>query len=117
MDPIGLSLENFDAIGAWRTTENGFPIDASGELLGQPFDGALALGALLRNRDEVAACVARRLYRYANGRLEERAEEIAVRELTQAFVAGGHRMRALLVAMVLSDGFRAAGAIDEEVEP
>ncbi|MCB9537910.1 MAG: DUF1592 domain-containing protein [Myxococcales bacterium] len=112
MDPLGLALENFDAIGAWRTTESGLPIDASGELYGETFVGGLELAALLRNQDAIAECVARRLYRHANGRLEARSEQIAVRDLTEAFVEGGHRLQTLMVALVLSDGFRTTGEVE-----
>jgi hypothetical protein len=74
--------------------------------------GGLELAALLRNHDAIAECVARRLYRHANGRLEERSESIAVRELTEAFVEGGHRLQTLMIALVLSDGFRTTGEVE-----
>lgn len=112
MDPLGLALENFDAIGAWRTTENGLPIDASGDLYGEAFAGGLELAALLRNQEEIAECVARRLYRHANGRLEARSELVLVRDLTEAFVEGGHRLQTLMLALVLSEGFRTTGEVE-----
>jgi hypothetical protein len=111
MDPMGLPLENFDAIGAWRTTENGLPIDASGAINGEPFVGARALGERLREQDEIADCIARRLFRHATGRLEESGQERAILDLTDAFVADGHRFQSLLIELVLSDGFRQVGAV------
>lgn len=115
MDPIGLGLENFDAIGAWRTTENGLPIDASSEIDGTPFEGAAALGDALAARPEFAECVARQMFRHGTGHLESRAEEIAVRRLGIAFAERGHRVRALLTAMVMSDAFRLAGPPNDMV--
>lgn len=109
MDPIGLGLENFDAIGAYRTTENGLPIDARSALDGDAFEGPRQLGEILAERPEFAACVARQLFRHGTGHLESRAEERAVRTLGLDFVRDGHRVKALVRALVLSDAFRLAG--------
>lgn len=67
-DPIGLALENFDGIGAFRKLENGAPIDTAGELNGVSYADAKGLGAVLRNDPAVTACVARRAVEYAIGR-------------------------------------------------
>jgi hypothetical protein len=116
MDPIGLALENFDAIGAWRTTENGLPIDASAEIAGVPVDGARALGALVREDDQFGDCMARRMYRHATGHLEEPGELGVVRRLGRDFREGGHRVKALATAIVLSEGFRGAAAPSDATE-
>lgn len=108
MDPLGLGLERFDAIGAYRTTENGLPVDARSELNGAPFEGPRALGELLRGDPRVADCITRRAYRYATGHLEARSEEVSVRAIRDTFAASGHRVRAMLLALVTSDGFRYA---------
>lgn len=69
MDPIGLGLENFDAIGAYRTTDAGQPIDATGTLNGSAFSGAADLrGLIAAQGDAVARCVVKNLYTYAMGR-------------------------------------------------
>ena len=76
MDPIGLSMENFDAIGAWRTrdgatvTNLGSPIDASGELMdGTKVDGVVALRkALVRQPEIFVETVTEKLMIYALGR-------------------------------------------------
>lgn len=112
MDPLGLALENFDAIGAWRTTENGFPIDASAEILGMNFQGARELGALLRHQDSIGECMSRRLFRHASGRLEEPGQERTIIELSREFADDGHRFKALLIALVQSDGFRKVGVVE-----
>ena len=70
MDPLGFALENFDAIGKWRTTEAGTPIDASGTLPdGASFDGPAELRAMLAGRDsEFVTTVTSKLLTYALGR-------------------------------------------------
>lgn len=117
MDPLGIGLESFDAIGAYRTTEAGRPVDARSELDGVVFDGPAQLGRLLRDDPKVSACVARRFYRYATGRLESRAEERPIRALAEQFAAAGRSIRQLVLDTVLSDGFRKASpAAAEESE-
>jgi hypothetical protein len=70
MDPLGFGLENYDAIGQWRTEDGGFPIDASGSLPnGQTFQGPADLRQiLLRDRDTFARCLGSKLLTYALGR-------------------------------------------------
>lgn len=69
MDPIGLGLENFDAIGVYRDMDAGKPIDANGQLpSGEAFSGAKELAARVAAKPEFARCVARKLYSYALGR-------------------------------------------------
>jgi hypothetical protein len=69
MDPMGLGLENYDAIGRYRTTDVGAAIDASGQLpSGEAFVGAKELGARIAAKPEFARCVAKKLYSYALGR-------------------------------------------------
>ena len=66
-DPIGLSLEGFDTIGGYRTTENGEPIDVSATIQGKTFSGAQGLGQYMHDNPRYPACVARRLYSYSRG--------------------------------------------------
>lgn len=69
MDPIGLGLENFNAIGAYRDMDAGNPIDATGQLpSGETFAGAKELAALVAAKPEFARCAASKLYSYALGR-------------------------------------------------
>lgn len=111
MDPLGLSLENFDAIGAWRTTENGFPIDASADVYGTRIVGGRQLADQLRQRPEIDECVARRMFRFATGHLESYGEEPGVQALTAAFGDEDHRLQGLILRLVGSDLFVAVGAI------
>ena len=106
MDPIGLGFENFDALGRYRRLEAGAIIDPSSDLDGVPFADAAALGVLIRNHPDMPACFARNLYKYATGHTPERTEQIQIDELTEAFAASGYRVKDLLVAIALSEGFR-----------
>lgn len=110
MDPMGLTLENFDAIGAFRQTEHGLPIDATGDFDGTPFNGPLELGKLLAQSPTTAECLVRNLYRYATGHAETAGEEPLIVDLTARFAAGGHDFQNLMVDLVTSDGFRFVAA-------
>ena len=68
MDPVGLGLENLDGVGQFRTTENGAPIDPSGELDGQKFADAASLGKAIHDDPAATSCVVERLASYALGR-------------------------------------------------
>lgn len=114
MDPIGLGLENFDAVGAWRPTENGATIDPSGVLDGVSFTDAADLGRVVAEHPNVGSCVTRSLYRYANGHTESAVQEEEIQELVELFASDGYRVRGLLEALVLSPGFRQASAPDED---
>ena len=107
IDPIGLGLENYDAIGRWRDNDQGAPIDASGTLPeGAPFNGAVELGALLAKDPRVPSCLARNLYTYAvsrhpeDGNMDDRQVQRILRELTDV------RLRDLVLGVVASEPFR-----------
>ena len=108
MDPLGLALEHFDAIGAYRTTDQGLPIDARGDLDGVSFNGPTQLGHVLADHPDLGACLVRRMYRYATGHLEGRGEEPALLELSWKLGQAGHRVKALAVELAASPGFRLA---------
>ena len=109
-DPIGFGFEGYDAIGRWRTTENGFPIDASGEVTamddGGTFDGVQELGQMLAGSDDVAECVTRQWFRFAYGRTESaELDTCNMDTLTATFAESGHDLRELLVALTQTDAF------------
>jgi hypothetical protein len=108
MDPLGLSLEHFDAIGRYRADDHGHALDTTGDLDGAAFDGAAELSALLRDDPRSAACVVRQLYRYAVAHVETSGELSQIDALVAGFEDTGHDMRALVRAVVQSDGFRYA---------
>ena len=106
-DPIGVSLEAFDAIGGHRTTENGQPIDASTTIQGKTFSGALGLGQYMHDNPRYPACVARRLYSYSRGLRSSTVDDF--RDAYKAFQDSGFRLRALLKSMAGSVSFYAVG--------
>jgi hypothetical protein len=106
-DPIGLSLEGFDTIGGYRTTENGQPIDVSATIDGRTFSGAQGLGQFMHDSPRYPACVARKLYSYSRGVRSAYVEDFP--EAYKAFQDSGFRLRALLKSMALSESFYAAG--------
>lgn len=67
MDPMGLAFENFDASGGFRTTENGAPIDTSGEWNGVKFSGPVGLTKALQGDPALTACAARKVFAFASG--------------------------------------------------
>jgi hypothetical protein len=106
IDPIGLGMEDFDAIGAHRTIEADAPVDANGDLDGVAFFGGRELGELLRHDERVPGCVARQLFRRSVARVEDRSEEPAIAALIERFAASGYSFRSLLLELVTSEAFR-----------
>jgi hypothetical protein len=105
-DPIGLALENFDAVGMYRTEENGVTIDASGQLDGVPYDDAVGLGRALSEHPSLGPCLVRNLYRYSVGREPELGEEALLELLNEGFAGSGYVVTELLRDILMSDGFR-----------
>jgi len=110
MDPLGLTLENFDAIGKYRTTDQGQAIDVSGDLSGTGFSGPIELGQVLASQPEAADCLVQNLYRYGTGHVEATTEQPVLDALEQTFRAGGYHVRDLMRDIVSSDGFRFVAA-------
>lgn len=108
MDPLGLALEHFDAMGRYRADDNGHALDTTGTLDGQDFDGAVELSQLLRDDPRAAACIARQLYRYATAHVETDGEATQIDALVQGFETSGHDFHGLVTQVVQSEGFRFA---------
>jgi Protein of unknown function (DUF1588)/Protein of unknown function (DUF1592)/Protein of unknown function (DUF1585)/Protein of unknown function (DUF1595)/Protein of unknown function (DUF1587) len=107
MDPLGLGMEDFDRYGRYRTVDDtGAPIDDSGDLDGTTFHGARELDQLLAGDARTMSCLATQLYRYASARIETPEEEIVLQEIDKGFADSGYQYKALVVALVASDGFR-----------
>ena len=109
MDPPGFALENFDAIGRWRTTsEAGTPIDASGTLVdGSVVEGAASLrDALLRNEVSVMRTVTEKLLTYALGRGVEYTDQPAIRRIVAAAADDDYRWSSIILELVESMPFQ-----------
>ena len=108
MDPIGFSLENFDAVGAWRATFAGEPIDASGVLPdGSAFDGPTGLRDLLLSRPaDFVGTVTEKLMTYALGRGVEYYDMPTIRRIVREAEADGYRWSAIIHGIIDSAPFQ-----------
>ncbi len=108
MDPLGFSLENFDATGAWRSQEGGVPIDSSGVLPdGTKFQGAPELTAILiKKKKDFVRSMSEKLLTYALGRGVEAFDKCSVDQIASVCETSGNRFSALVNAVVTSDPFR-----------
>ena len=111
MDPIGFGLERYDGVGAARTLDVGQPIDDSGVLFGdRPFHGARELAALLKDDLALPECMVEQVFTFAVGRAPTNDDLCALDAIEAEFAARGHRLRALVKAIVKSPAFRARTA-------
>jgi len=110
-DPLGFALEHLDPIGAYRATENGLPIDATGTWKGVTFDGEPQLGAALARDPQALACLIRSYYRDVNARVDDTADATQIDDLIQSLTAHDYVWRDLVAEFVASDAFRSAPAL------
>jgi hypothetical protein len=108
MDPLGLALEHFDAIGKWRADDGGTAIDASGMLPdGSEFEGPAGVRNLLVSRRErFAATVTEKLLTYALGRGLEYYDAPAVRKIMRDLAPSDYRWASLILGIVNSTPFQ-----------
>ncbi|HXP87976.1 MAG TPA: DUF1592 domain-containing protein [Bryobacteraceae bacterium] len=107
-EPIGLAMENFDAVGSWRTQDEGSPIDATGVLVdGTKVDGVASLRkALVSHSDQFERVVAEKLLTYALGRGVEYEDMPMVRSIVHESAPGNYRFSALVLGIVKSPAFQ-----------
>jgi hypothetical protein len=113
-DPVGMSFEHFDALGQWRDSEAGRPVDASGELFAtDDIDGAYVgvteLAERLAGSAQVRGCVVKQGFRFGYGRAEGDGDRCTLQQLETAFAGGD--LGALFLALTQTDAFfyRSAG--------
>jgi mono/diheme cytochrome c family protein len=118
MDPIGLSLENFDLVGRWREDDGGHPVDASGVLVdGTPLNGPEDLRAALLDRPEAfVTTLTEKLLTYALGRGLEPSDMPAVRKIVREARADDYRMSALILGVIESAPFQMKVKLDTPTE-
>ena len=110
MDPIGFGMENYDAIGAYRTTDNSLPVDASGTLpTGEMFNGIVQLAPLIAKNPAFPPCLASKLYTYALGRGVDtdptQMDTTTLAAVSAAFSKGGLKFQDLVGGVVTSAPF------------
>jgi hypothetical protein len=108
MDPVGFSLENYDAVGRWRTVEDGAKIDASGVLPdGSKFDGAAGLEkALLSRPENFAITLTEKLLTYGLGRAVEYYDGPAVRKIVRDAGENNFRFSSFIAGIASSKPFQ-----------
>jgi hypothetical protein len=111
MDPLGFSLENFDALGKWRTHDGAAAINASGVLLdGMKVDCPAALRqALVSQKDQFVKAVAGKLLMYGVGRQMEYFDAPAIRAIVRSAEADDYRWSSMILAIVRSTPFQMRG--------
>jgi hypothetical protein len=108
MDPLGFGLENFDAVGAWRTKDGDAPIDASGELpTGEKFAGPTQLrNLLLKDKHQFVHAFSEKMLTYALGRGLATADRCHVDSITKQVEKSKYTFSSLIESIVMSDPFR-----------
>jgi Protein of unknown function (DUF1588)/Protein of unknown function (DUF1585) len=112
MDPLGFALENYDAIGRFRTTDGEFPIDPSGELIGgRKFADAKELKQLLGSTaaTKFARCLVENMLTYGLGRGLEAYDFCTVDDIRQLLAANDYRIRSVIFGIVESKAFQNRG--------
>jgi hypothetical protein len=114
MDPIGFSLENFDAVGAWRTTDDGTPINPAGVLVdGSKLDGVQGLrAALVRYSPQFERVATEKLLIYALGRGTEYFDMPLVRSIIHNAAKNNFKFSSLVLGIVNSEPFQMNGRME-----
>jgi hypothetical protein len=120
-DPIGFAFENYDAVGAWRTTEQGKKVDASGTLPlsdgDLKFTNAVELARGLAGAKDVRDCLATQWLRYFTRRNESAGDTASLQAAGEAFAKSSYDMRELLVALTRTRAFTHRSPSAGEVLP
>jgi hypothetical protein len=108
MDPIGFSLENYDAVGVWRIKDSGFPVDAKGVMFdGAPLDGPASLRkAILHHSDAFLGTFAENLLSYGLGRVLEPSDMPFVRNIARNADSKGDRFSVFVMGVINSAPFQ-----------
>ncbi|MEZ4450952.1 MAG: DUF1592 domain-containing protein [Nannocystaceae bacterium] len=114
IDPPGFLFEHFDSVGNYRLLDNGYPIDASGDLDGSALSGARDLAERLKDDKRVGNCIVTQLYRHAESRLNEPQELPGLKAIQASFAESGYRFRDLILILATSEAYR---TVAEEVDP
>jgi hypothetical protein len=108
IDGLGLSLEHYDALGRYRESENGKPIDATFSITATDvngnFDGAIELSEQVAQSEKARTCYAKQWFRFGLGRAEQKADACSIERAAKTLENDG-AIRELLLGMVVSDSF------------
>jgi hypothetical protein len=108
MDVLGFGLENYDAVGKWRTLDGNFPIDSSGTLpSGKSFSSPAELRVLLKEElPDFARCLTEKMLTYSLGRGLEHYDRKTVDEINRKLAASGYQFQKLIQEIVQSLPFQ-----------
>jgi hypothetical protein len=108
MDPLGFGLENYDAIGAWRTRDGKFPVDTTGTLPdGRSFQNPREFKGILKTQgEEFAVCLTEKLMTYALGRGVETYDRPTIKQIVRKIGADNYRFQSLILEIVKSSPFQ-----------
>jgi hypothetical protein len=109
MDPLGFALEPYDAIGRWRTTEAGLPVDSTGAMPdGRPIEGPRGLRDLMLGprQGEFVRTVTEKLMTYAIGRGIDPSDKPAVRKIVRDAAASDYRWSSIILGITRSEAFQ-----------
>ncbi|MDG2307084.1 MAG: glycosyl hydrolase family 18 protein [Candidatus Binatia bacterium] len=119
IDGVGFGFEHFDGAGGRRETENGVPVDATGDLVGLegldqtssiiPFDGTSELSSWIAGSDSAPRCLSLQLYRYAAGAEESAQDACEIDALAARFAQHDYDLRELLLTLIELPSFTARG--------
>ena len=118
MDPIGLALENYDAVGNWRTKDGGLPIDASGVMFdGTKLDGPVSVRQAITNHSEsFVGSFTENLFAYGLGRVLDYQDMPTVRAIAREAGRNNNRMSGFILGIVKSKPFQMRAARTESVQ-
>jgi hypothetical protein len=105
MDPLGLSLENLDGSGSWRTKENGVPINPSGEFEKTSYKNAEGLNEAIGSSQAAESCLINRVYSYGTARAATSADRAVLKTLEQGFDQHDRQFPALLKLIATAPEF------------
>jgi hypothetical protein len=129
MDPLGFALENFDAIGRWRTQDGQFPIDSSGVLPdGTKLDGPASLRDVLAPKtSQLAQCMVEKMLVYSLGRGVSKNDHLNVADIMETWKGKEYRMESLVYVIAPSLPFQSrrnelvkdggAGSVTNQAKP
>ena len=113
IDPLGFGFENYDAMGAFRSSDGGEPVNNSGELsftrdptLAGRYNGGIELAKRLGQAKEVQECIGENWFQFAHGRRQTEKDTCETRKLLEEFSASGGHFNDLMVSIATSDAFR-----------
>jgi hypothetical protein len=110
MDPIGLGFENYDAVGSWRNTDEGVPVDASGKVFGTSAEGDFVgvdqLALKLATSKDVNTCMSKQVFRYLLARHEFDADTCSLYQIERGFEGKPVSLKELVIALTTTDAFR-----------